>query len=162
MFFLCKILMMPNTQLYVVVIPLPILPLAAAAIWWQHPQRCLHLWLEEIVKDCQLFLNICNQCKYWQYQFVQQRYILYNWFLPILWPNTPGADVQKIPLYPFVQSRHVQNVYSWHPPVCPESIPYCCAAPSVLLPEDQRRRWQCNRFCSNPAWRQSSELGYPG
>ena len=34
--------------------------------------------------------------------------------------------------------------------------------PPYSSPEDQRRRWQCNRFCSNPAWRQSSELGYPG
>ena len=32
--------------------------------------------------------------------------------------------------------------------------------PPYSSPEDQRRRWQCNRFCSNPAWRQSSELGY--
>ena len=34
--------------------------------------------------------------------------------------------------------------------------------PPYSSPEDQRRRWQRNRFCSNPAWRQSSELGYPG
>ena len=31
--------------------------------------------------------------------------------------------------------------------------------PPYSSPEDQRRRWQRNRFCSNPAWRQSSELG---
>ena len=84
-------------------------------------------------------------------------------------PNLVDSDpIHLVLMYKKYPCTHLYRVATYK--MCTAGIHLFAQSPSRTAalrppyssPEDQRRRWQCNRFCSNPAWRQSSELGYPG